>query len=302
MSAPESIPSASHFLHQVRELASEIRAGAAERDRQRRYAVEAIDRLRELGFWATTVPRQFGGLGLDQKALVEAVQILAAADGSLGQLPQNHFYTIERLRLAGSPAQQERYLTRVGDGLFFGNATAEPGERAPGESTTSLRKGADGWLLNGRKIYATGALLADYISVLATDEAGLVYTVIVEQGAPGVEIIDDWDGLGQRTTASGTVQLTNVRVDDTAVLAPLRNSLQAYRISSLGQLLHAAIDVGLAEAAFDEAVELSRRVHGGRGSGAARFTEDVLGVARIATGAMPEPIPCMMRSAGNCMP
>lgn len=273
--------SAQGFLDTLAALAVEIGASADARDRERAYAHDYIDRLRVIGFWRLNVPQAYGGLGFNHDVLIQAVALLAKADGSLGQLPQNHFNAIERLRLSGSPAQRQHYFSQVGAGHFFGNATAEPGERYPGEATTTLKRNGDSWLLSGRKVYATGALLADHISVQCRDEQGATHTAIVDRGAVGVHIADDWNGLGQRTTASGSASFEHTPISALAVIRQPADPHIAYRISAQSQLLHAAIDVGIAEAAFDQALGLARRAHGGRGSGAAQFVEDALGVAQL---------------------
>lgn len=273
--------SAEGFLQALDTLCVGIAEGATERDRQRQYPIEAIEALRALGFWRLNVPRDYGGLGFDQHVLVQAVLRVAAADGSLGQLPQNHFNAMERLRLAGTPAQREHYLGHVGAGHFFGNATAEPGETHPGQAQTRVFREGGQWHLEGRKVYATGALLADHISVHALDEAGQVVSVIVDRQHPGVEVIDDWDGLGQRTTASGSARFSAVPVQPLAIVRLPGDARVAYRIAAQSQVLHAAIDVGIAEAGLAQALALGRHVHGGRGSGAKAFADDALGVSLV---------------------
>lgn len=272
---------AQRFIDALSTLAVKIAASADKRDRERIYPRDFIDQLRAIGFWRLNVPLAYGGLGFDHEVLIQAMAILARADGSLSQIPQNHFNSVERLRLAGSEAQRDHYLSQIGAGHFFGNATAEPGERYPGEATTTLKPEADGWILNGRKVYSTGALLADHISVQCRDEEGRTYSAIVEPGAPGLVITDDWDGLWQRTTASGSSSFSNTPVAAVGAIRQPRDPHLAYRISAQSQLLHAAIDVGLAEGALEQAVGLARQAHGGRGSGAGAFADDVLGVAQL---------------------
>jgi alkylation response protein AidB-like acyl-CoA dehydrogenase len=269
------------FLTDLEPVIEEIRAGAAERDRARTLPVAEIVRLREIGFWSLTVPVEHGGLGLGPDALIGAVMRIATADGSLGQIPQNHFMAVERFRLATAGAQREHWLRTVGDGAVFGNATAEPGEPAPNARSTEVRCEASGWRLTGRKVYSTGSLLADFVTVTGRSEDGGVRNVLVRPSDPGVILHDDWTGLGQRTTASGTSEFHDVAVDDIAVLAESRDPVAIYRVSALGQLLHAAIDAGIAQGATREAVVLAGRTHGGRGTGASSFADDTLGVALL---------------------
>lgn len=269
------------FLDDLAGVARDIAATAPVRDAQRRYPTTEYDLLRNVGFWRSSIPVEYGGLGLGYHTLMSAVLEVAAADGSLGQLPQNHFNTVERLRLVGTQAQRRRIFSKVAAGAVLGNASAEPRERPPGESATRVYRVGDGYRLTGRKVYATGALLADLVAVQALDDAGAQVLAIVDRHAPGVSIVDDWSGFGQRTTASGTAILADVPVAELDVLHPVADPRPQYRISAQSQLLHCAIDAGIAQGALRTAVGLARDVHGGRGSGAKDFADDVLGVARL---------------------
>lgn len=274
--------SAEQFLDDLAGTAAVIAGSAAERDAERRYPTAEYDALRDVGFWRLTVPREYGGLGFGYETLMSAVITVAAADGSLGQLPQNHFNTLERIALAGSGELRARVFGRVADGAVLGNATAEPRERPPGENTTTLRRNGAADCLTGRKVYATGALLGDIIAVQARDdEDGELVTALVDRYAHGVTIVDDWSGFGQRTTASGTAVFDGVEVDEIDVLRFGSDPRPRYRASAQSQLLHCAIDTGIAQGAFEAAVRLAHQVHGGRGSGAVEFTDDVLGVSRL---------------------
>lgn len=260
---------------------ADIAASARDRDRQRRYPTAEYDALRGTGFWRLPIPVEYGGLGLGYELLMDAVTEVAAADGSLGQLPQNHFSTVERIRLQGTPEQRAELLNRVSSGAVLGNASAEPRERPPGEAETRLLPDGAGFRLTGRKVYSTGALLADLIAVQARDESGEQVFALVERHAPGVEITDDWSGFGQRTTASGTTSLDHAPVTARHVIRAGTDPRIRYRVSAQSQLLHCAIDAGIALGALRTAVDLAREAHGGRGSGAHDFADDVLGVARL---------------------
>jgi alkylation response protein AidB-like acyl-CoA dehydrogenase len=272
---------AAGFLHRLTGVVDEARTGAAQRDSTRSYARAEIDALRRIGFWSLTVPPEYGGLGLGPDTLIQGVLALAAADASLGQIPQNHFMSVERIRLTTTGSQRAHWLEILGGGALFGNATAEGGELHPGDHGTRLHRHGDGWRLTGRKVYATGSILADHIAVAARDDTDTPRTVLVGTTAPGVVLHDDWQGLGQRTTASGAAEFHDVAVDPIAVLPTTTDSVATYRISALGQLIHAAIDAGIALGALAEAVTLGRRGHGGRGSGVQAFDADVLGVAQL---------------------
>jgi len=112
----------------------------------------------------------------------------------------------------------------------------------------------DVWVLDGEKGYSTGALFADWIPVLAhLGQDGPMHVAWVDARADGVTVVDDWDGMGQRTTASGTVRLKHVLVHRSRI-TPYHLTFEGPQTyGAFAQLLHAAIDAGIARAALDEA-------------------------------------------------
>lgn len=140
---------------------------------------------------------------------------LAAADSNLSQALRSHlvFVEDERLKALQGQAQARHWLTKVVEGKLFGNAVTELGEGAADRYQTAVTQTADGWRLNGEKYYSTGSLYADYIAV-AADRDGQRVSVIVPVDAPGLTQRDDWDGFGQRLTASGYSSYVDVAVRD----------------------------------------------------------------------------------------
>src|ERR1700689_5244278 len=102
----QRITSDAEAIEVAQALAADFAREAADRDRERRLPIAEIDRFSQSGLWAITVPRGYGGAGVSNVALAEVVATIAAADGSLGQIPQNHFYMVEALRLSGSEEQK----------------------------------------------------------------------------------------------------------------------------------------------------------------------------------------------------
>ncbi|SFI04137.1 sulfur acquisition oxidoreductase, SfnB family [Collimonas sp. OK307] len=245
-------------LAAARALAAAFTKEASQRDRERRLPLNELEQFSRSGLWGISVPRAYGGAGVSYGTLAEVIATIAAADGSLGQIPQNHFYAVEILRVNGSDAQKRFYFERILAGERFGNALAELGTRTSQERRTRLSKDGEGFRINGRKFYATGALYAHRIPVSVIDDDGVQQLAIVKRDAAGVEVIDDWSGFGQRTTGSGSVVLDNVRVEADEVL-PFQSAFE--RPTTLGpvaQLLHAAIDVGIARAALHDAAVFVR--------------------------------------------
>ncbi|WP_045875894.1 SfnB family sulfur acquisition oxidoreductase [Pseudofrankia sp. DC12] len=242
------------------ELARDFAAGAVRRDAERILPVAELDRLSASGLLAITVPAAHGGAEVSVPTVAEVFRLLSAADPNIGQIPQSHFVYVNQLRHQGRTDQQARLFAEVLAGRRFGNAQSEAGTRHAREFRTTLHPGGDGrWLLRGRKFYATGALLADWIPVVAhLGVDGPLHVAWVAREAPGVEVIDDWDGLGQRTTASGSVVLSDAAVTDDWITPYSATFEGPQTYGAFAQLLHAAIDAGIARAAVTEAAVFVR--------------------------------------------
>lgn len=273
-------------LQVARQLAAEFAPGAAERDHERRLPWDELQRWSESGLGGMTVPRRFGGAQVSCLTLAEVFVTLCAADPALGQVPQNHFALLGVLREAGSEAQQQRFYAEALAGLRLGNAGPE---RKSAEAPTLLRGGPklatreDGGLtLNGQRFYSTGALFAHRIPTRALDAKGRPVQAWVPADAPGVQVIDDWDAFGQRTTASGSVRFDQVQVDPEDVLPLWRLAERPGLYGPVSQLIQAAIDQGIAQAALADAL-LYVREHARPwvDSGLARASDDPHLIAEV---------------------
>ncbi|WP_405726595.1 SfnB family sulfur acquisition oxidoreductase [Streptomyces sp. NBC_00028] len=240
-------------------LADEFRAGASARDVERRLPRAELDRLSASGLLAVTVPADHGGADVGATTLAEIFRLLGTADGSLAQIPQSHFAYVNVIRRQGTEEQRKFFFAELLAGRRFGNAQSEAGTRHVQDIRTRLTPRADGsYVLDGVKHYSTGALFADWIPVLARAEGDALHVAYVPRDAAGVTVVDDWDGLGQRTTASGTVRLDGVEVPADRVL-PHHLTFEGPQLhGAVAQLLHAAIDAGIAGGALAEAAEFVR--------------------------------------------
>lgn len=246
---PHLIRSDAEAIAVAQALAADFAPGAALRDRDRILPWPELERFSASGLWGITVPRAFGGAGVSMGTLARVTAILAAADGSLSQIPQNHFYALEVLRSGASEAQKRFFFGKALQGLRFGNALAEIGQR-DFKRRTRLLKTPEAWLVQGQKFYCTGAIYAHWIPTLVVDEAEVQQLVFIPRRAPGVSITDDWDGFGQRVTGSGSVRFENVQVQPEWVV-PFQTSFdRPTPIGPVAQLIHAAIDLGIGQGAF----------------------------------------------------
>jgi SfnB family sulfur acquisition oxidoreductase len=240
------------------ELAGRLAQGAPERDRERRLPHEEIEWFSQSGLWAITVPKAYGGAGVSFVTLTEVIKIVAAADPSLGQLPQNHFGLVDVISLTGTEEQKRYFFAQILSGKRFGNGFSEKGTKHVLDLKTRVRRDGDDYVVVGTKFYSTGALFAHFVPVLGLDDERKGWLAYIPKGTPGLNVIDDWSGFGQRTTASGTVVLEAVRV-------PASHVFPAHRVSDfptlngpISQIIQAAIDAGIAQAALADTLTFVR--------------------------------------------
>ncbi|WP_280369939.1 SfnB family sulfur acquisition oxidoreductase [Nocardia wallacei] len=262
----ERIESAAHARAVARRLAADFATGAARRDRDRELPHREIDQLAASGLLAVTVPAELGGADLPPSAVAEVVRILATADPNIAQIPHSHFVYVNLLRLAGSQAQRRRYLGQVLGGGRIANAQSERTSATVAEIGTTVRPDGGRLRVDGIKYYCTGSLFADVLAVLARlddpdERSGLApgeYVAYLPAESPGVRIVDDWNGIGQRTTGSGTVSFDGVLVDREQLVARSAAVRAPTGYGAFAQLLHVAIDAGIARGALTAATDFAR--------------------------------------------
>ncbi|WP_411033724.1 SfnB family sulfur acquisition oxidoreductase [Shinella sp. BYT-45] len=281
---PVLIRDDAHALETAQRLAADFAREAALRDAERRLPWDELERYSASGLWGATIPRAYGGAEISTVTLARVIAAIAAADGSLGQIPQNHFYALEVLRVGGSEAQKRFFFDRVLAGDRLGNALAEIGTRDFKRRTKLVRDPA-GWHVEGEKFYCTGAIYAHWIPTLVVaDDNGedVTYLAFVPRDAPGVTVIDDWDGFGQRVTGSGSVKFARVRVEPEWVV-PFKASFD--RPTTIGphaQIMHAAIDLGIGLGAFEETLRfVQERARPWLDSGVEKASDDPLTLHQV---------------------
>lgn len=229
-----------------------IAEGAVDRERQRRLPHDEVGWLRDAGFGAVRVPRRLGGAGVGLAELFDLLVELGEADSNLPQALRPHvLFVEEQLRQPASAARDE-WLRLVAGGVLVGNAISERDPHEVGRLNTRLSARDGRLVLNGTKYYSTGSLFADWLTVRAERAPGELVVARVPADAAGLVQRDDWDGFGQRTTASGTVEFTDVEVD-AAHVVPWDRGPGLH--TSLAQLVLLASLVGVVRAAARDATE-----------------------------------------------
>jgi alkylation response protein AidB-like acyl-CoA dehydrogenase len=257
MTAPPARDRAA-LLSRVPPLAEEIAKGASRRDQTRELPFAAFRLFRESGLGALRVPSQWGGPGGSVADLIEMISTLAAADPNVAHALRTHFNFTETQILSPPTPRTREAIETILAGKIFGGAHTELDTKRPGTVTTTLTPDGAKFRLNGRKGYATGTAFADHGLFTANDATGAMVIVQVPLDRPGIVILDDWDGMGQRLTASGGVRFDNVEVGPGDIAPRVHDARVGRHASTLRQLHLAACAAGIARNVVSDAIAYTR--------------------------------------------
>lgn len=239
-------------------LAEQFKVNALQRDAERILPFEEIQAFSQSGLWAISVPKIYGGAEVSSLTIAKIIAMISGVDGSLGQIPQNHFYALEILRNTGTEAQKKRLYAEVLQGARLGNALAEFKSKSANIRHTFIQAKADGFNIYGEKFYCTGSLFAHRIPTLVKDQNQREFLAFVPRHSSGLSLKDDWSGFGQRTTGSGTVKFDQVHLNPEDLI-PFSPAFEQPTIAGpFAQVMHAAIETGIARAAFEETLQRVR--------------------------------------------
>ena len=239
-------------------LAAEFRAGASDRDRHAVRPLAELDAFSQSGLWSINVPRAYGGPEVSYRTLAQVIALLAAADPAIAQIAQNHLGILAAIRTVSDDAQKHLLFGEALRGTRFGNAFSERGTKQAAEFDTRFTDHGDRVVVRGQKFYATGALLAHLVPIVALDADGRAWYAIAERDAPGLTVIDDWSSFGQRGTASGTVLIADVRVPKTHLVPAWKGYAAPTADGAVFQIIQAAIDAGIGREALDDTIRFVR--------------------------------------------
>ena len=270
------IQSDAEALEIAHALAEQFKSNAIQRDAQRILPFQEIEAYSQSGLWAITVPKQYGGAEVSSLTVAKIIALMSGVDGSIGQIPQNHFYALEVLRNTGTEQQKQKLYTEVLKGARFGNALAEFKTKNATQKQTAITPTEHGFVVNGEKFYCTGSLFAHRIPTLVKDHENREFLAFIARESEGLELIDDWSGFGQRTTGSGTVKFNNVPVAAEDIIPFDSAFSQATLVGPFAQIMHAAIETGIARAAFEETLHRVRQARPWIDSGVDQATADPL--------------------------
>ena len=245
-------------LEAARKLAASAREHAGKRDQQRKLPWSLVEEFTRSGLGSISIAREFGGPQVSFVTLAEVFATISAADPALGQIPQNQVGILSLIAATATRAQKEQLFASVLQGWRIGNAGPERGSKNTLDLKARITADGDEFAISGQKFYSTGALFAHWVAVKALNDEGRQVMAFVRRGTPGLRVVDDWSGFGQRTTASGTVLLNNVRVEAELVVDSSRLNDAPNIQGAVSQLIQAAIDLGIARGAIADTISFVR--------------------------------------------
>lgn len=243
----------------ARELASSLIVSAGRRDSDAVFDKGAVEEAVVAGLTAATSPADLGGGGVTMPSDVMAIaSALARGDGSVALTVNMHLGATRSLAgLSDNPVAEELSRGAVAGEVFISAAVTEAGTNFFHPRAT-LEKLADGWLLNGAKVFATGSPMASHlvtnVGIRGGEAEGRLATVFVPVATPGVSVTDDWDGLGMRASGSGQVAFRDALLPADAIVLPAGPVGEFSSGALVGRLMgnvgNLAAMCGLAEAAY----------------------------------------------------
>ncbi|NTI78666.1 acyl-CoA dehydrogenase [Rhizobium rhizogenes] len=240
------------------DLVAAIAAGAEARDRGEENARAAINLIRNARLGALRLPLEAGGAGASLPQLYRAVIALAEADSNIPHILRNHFGFVERTLRNQQSEKFRRWQQLIGQGLLFGSASGELGVQNIGShvvETTLAPRGSD-YAITGKKYYCTGNYYMDFISVRAVLPNASPIWAVIPTDRNGVVIEDDWDGIGQRLTASGSTVFKDATILGDETFLPAEEPNRTPYSAAYPQLWLTSIIVGILKAIVADSVAL----------------------------------------------
>jgi alkylation response protein AidB-like acyl-CoA dehydrogenase len=251
----------------AREFAEgEIAPAIREYDEKQEFPHAIVDRLGETGLLGALVPEQYGGAALDYVSYALAVEELNRVDGSVGITMWAHnSLCTNHIALFGTPEQKQKYLPRLASGKALGAwGLTEPGSGSDA-AAMKTRAGREGehWVLNGTKAFITNAGVAEIAVVMAVTDPARgrkgISAFILEKGMPGFAAGAPYRKLGLHASNTAELILDNVRVPAANLLGETgMGFVNTMQVLEGGRIAMAAMAVGLAQGALDQALRYMR--------------------------------------------
>ncbi|WP_104181866.1 acyl-CoA dehydrogenase family protein [Arthrobacter sp. B0490] len=246
-----------HWQQVARQAADELAADALERDRANKDPFQEVELLRRYDLINLLVPQELGGAGAHWETALHVIRILATTDGSIAQLVAYHYINQGSIVFYGEPAAQADWLRRSADGQWVWGDSVNPVD-----PTLELTPDGDGYRLNGLKRFSTGSSVGDVIIINALVTGGTsdgkILAFVLERERAGLELQGDWDFMGQRLSASGSVRYDDVSVRPADILGEVGDEPFSTLVTPGIQLAFGNFYLGVAQGALAKGREILR--------------------------------------------
>ncbi|MGH2408769.1 MAG: acyl-CoA dehydrogenase family protein [Chloroflexota bacterium] len=259
----------------VRNLAREFADGeiaprAGYFDEHREFPYDIVKKLAELGFMGLPVPEEYGGAGADTLTYAIAVEEISRGDASVGITMAAHTSLgTTPFLLFGSEEQKSRYVPPLARGTMlwsFGLTEPNAGSDAGATRTRAVNEG-DGWVINGTKSFITnsGTTISGGVTITAVtgsraDGSNEISNIIVPQGTAGYSVSPAYNKMGWRASDTHELAFSDARVDGDCLLGPRGAGFKQFlTILDGGRISVAALNVGVARAAYDASMAYARQ-------------------------------------------
>ncbi len=249
----------------VREFAEEEVAPAAEHlDRTKSFPYEIVRKMGDLGWMGIPFPEEVGGAGGTSLQYAIAVEELTRTDSSVAiTLCAHTSLGTQPIYLFGSEEQKQRYLPDLCSGRklgAFGLTEPEAGSDA-GNTRTHARLEDGDWIVNGTKQFITnaGTDISGHVAVTARTGEGEISNIIIENGTAGYAQGESYRKMGWHASDTRPLTFDDCRVPEDNLLGPRGDGFKQFlRVLDIGRIGVAAMGVGLAQGALDQAVAYAK--------------------------------------------
>lgn len=257
------------FQRTMREFVDkEIKPVASEMERSGEYPTEIVDKLKDMGLFGMTIPEEYGGLDLDAVSFAIVFEEIARGWMGIAGTLGSHSLSCWMIAKYGTEEQKAKYLPALATGerrTGVGLTEPDAGSDLQGIRTTAVRDG-DHYIVNGRKTWITNARHADPLPVMVKTDPNAdprhkgMSILLIEADTPGYEVLRDIGKLGYKGPESCEIVIDNARVPVENLLGGVegRGMQQALPALESGRINIAARAVGIAQAAYDAALDYSR--------------------------------------------